>query len=116
MASLLLAVIGALLLSLVAGVVLADPVRSVDTDALRGTEGGDRLTGFGGRDVVWGLGGDDELYGGDGRDLILGGTGDDFVEAKDGEADFVSCGPDDDLASVDLLDRVDRDCETLYPG
>lgn len=113
LARLLLAMIGAVLLTLSAGVALADSVRGVDTDALRGTEGDDRLTGFGGEDGVWGLGGDDELYGGAGRDLILGGTGDDFVGAKDGDADLVACGPGKDVASVD---SVDRDCETLYPG
>ena len=47
---------------------------------------------------------------------ILGGTGDDFIEAKDGEADFVGCGPGNDVASVDPADRVEGDCETLYPG
>jgi hypothetical protein len=38
------------------------------------------------------------------------------VEAKDGEADFVGCGSGNDVASVDLADRVARDCETIYPG
>jgi hypothetical protein len=38
------------------------------------------------------------------------------VEAKDGEADFVGYGSGNDVASVDLADRVARDCETIYPG
>ena len=109
-------VLGVALLTLAAGNALADSVRGGDTGVLRGTDGDERLTGFGGDDGIWGLGGDDELYGGEGDDLILGGTGDDFIEAKDGEEDFVGCGPGNDVASVDPADRVDRDCETIYPG
>jgi hypothetical protein len=47
---------------------------------------------------------------------MFGGEGDDFIEAKDGEADVVACGPGNDVASVDHLDRVEDDCETLYSG
>jgi Ca2+-binding RTX toxin-like protein len=112
----LLVVIGVSFLTLAAGNALADSLRGGGTSALRGNDGGDRLNGFGKEDGIWGLGGDDELYGGEGRDLILGGAGDDFIEAKDGEADFVGCGPGNDVASVDLADRVARDCETIYPG
>ncbi|MDQ3498929.1 MAG: hypothetical protein M3514_15770 [Actinomycetota bacterium] len=115
LAGLLLVVIGALLLTLAAGGVLADSVRG-GTDALRGTDRGERLAGFGGNDGIRGLAGDDELYGGEGSDVILGGAGDDFIETKDGKVDFVGCGSGDDVASVDLSDRVARDCETLYPG
>ncbi|MBA2714653.1 MAG: hypothetical protein H0U55_13995 [Rubrobacteraceae bacterium] len=104
------------MLTLAAGSALADPTTEGGTDALRGADGADRLTGSGGDDGIWGLGGDDELYGGKGRDLILGDAGEDFIEAKDGEVDFVGCGPGNDVASVDLTDRVDRDCETVYPG
>jgi Ca2+-binding RTX toxin-like protein len=113
---LLLVSIGALLLTLAAGSALADALRADGTEALHGTEGDDLLTGSGRDDGIWGLGGDDELYGGGGPELILGGAGDDFIEAKDGKADFVGCGPGKDVASVDLLDRIEGDCETLYPG
>ena len=112
----LLVMIGVSLLTLAAGNALADSVRGGGTSALRGNDGGDQLNGSGREDGVWGLGGNDELYGGEGRDLILGGAGEDFIEAKDGEADFVGCGSGDDVASVDLADRVARDCETIYPG
>jgi Ca2+-binding RTX toxin-like protein len=115
-ASLLILALGVLFLTLGAGSVLADSFHGGATHALRGTEGDDRLTGSGGDDGIWGLGGDDDLYGGEGRELILGGEGDDFIEAKDGEADFVGCGPGDDVASVDSVDHVEGDCETLYPG
>lgn len=54
----------------------------------------------------------DELFGV--RDTLLGGTGDDFVETKDGERDYVDCGPGDDAASVDMQDRVSHTCETIY--
>ena len=67
-------------------------------------------------DAELGGGGDDELYGGPGRDALLGGAGDDFIEAKDGHRDYVWCGPGDDVVSVDLGDRVARNCETLYPA
>ncbi|CAA9407766.1 Alkaline phosphatase [uncultured Rubrobacteraceae bacterium] len=116
LARLLLVAFGVLLLTLAAGSALADSVRGGDTSALRGTNGGERLADFGAEDGIWGFGGDDELYGGEGGDLILGGTGDDFIEAKDGEVDFVGCGSGNDVASVDLVDRVARDCETIYPG
>ena len=86
----LLVVVGALLLALAARDALADA----------------ELAG----------GGDDELYGGPGRDALLGGAGDDFIEAKDGHRDYVWCGPGDDVVSVDLGDRVARNCETLYPA
>lgn len=108
--------IGAWLLTLAAGNALADPMTEGGTDALRGADRGDRLTGSGADDGIWGMDGDDELYGGKGRDLILGGAGDDFIETKDGEVDFVGCGPGNDVASVDLVDRMDSDCETVYPG
>ena len=101
---------------LAAGSALADSVRVGVTDAQRGTEGDDRLAGSAKEDVIWARDGDDELYGDGGRDLILGGAGDDFIEAKDGEADVIACGPGKDVASFDRFDRVEGDCETLYPG
>jgi Ca2+-binding RTX toxin-like protein len=116
LARFLLVVIGVCFLTLAAGNALAESVHGGGASALRGNEGGERLNGSGRVDGIWGLGGDDELYGGGGRDLILGGGGDDFIEAKDGEADLVGCGSGNDVASVDLADRVARDCETIYPG
>lgn len=113
---LLVVTIGMLLLTLAAGSALADSVRVGGTEAQRGTEGDDRLAGSAKDDVIWARDGDDELYGDRGRDLIFGGAGDDFVEAKDGEADVIGCGAGDDVASVDRFDRVEGDCEALYPG
>jgi hypothetical protein len=47
---------------------------------------------------------------------LLGGAGDAFIEAKDGEQEDLECGSGNDVASVDLGDRVARSCEILYPG
>lgn len=110
----LLVMVGALMLALAAGDALADvELGARGDDALRGTGGGERRAGD---DALSGGDGDDELYGGPGRDTLLGGAGDDFIEAKDGERDYVWCGPGKDVVSVDLGDRVARNCETLYPA
>jgi Ca2+-binding RTX toxin-like protein len=121
---LLVVVVGLLLLSLAAGDALAGAeLGGRGDDALRGSELDDRLAGFGGEDGIWSLagedglsggGGADELYGGLGRDTLLGSAGDDFLETKDGERDYVDCGPGEDAASVDMQDRVSRTCETIY--
>jgi Ca2+-binding RTX toxin-like protein len=122
----LIVVIGAVLLGLAADDALANAVLGGgNDDSLRGSSAGETLVGFGGRDETWGLagddalsggGGDDELYGGKGHDALLGGAGDDFIEARDGERDYVWCGPGDDAVSADPADRVTRNCETLYVG
>lgn len=125
-AGLLVVAVGAVLLGLAADDALAGAVLGGDgDDSLHGSGRGETLVGFGGGDEAWGLGGDDalsggagndELYGGPGNDALLGGAGDDFVEARDGERDYVWCGPGDDTVSVDSVDRVTRNCETLYAG
>ncbi len=117
---------GLLLLSLAAGDALAGAeLGGGGYDNLRGSGPGDRLAGFGGGDRIWGLagddalsggGGDDEIYGGSGSDALSGGSGDDFLETKDGERDYVDCGPGDDAVSVDLEDRISGACETVYAG
>lgn len=81
-------------------------------DVLTGTAGGDRLQGRGGNDRLDGRGGDDCLDGGAGEDELLGGSGDDRIDADDGEADTVSCGPGADSATVDSSDRV-TGCEKV---
>ncbi len=70
-----------------------------------------------GSPIVFGGAGDDDLYGEDGRDVIVGGEGDDFIEAKDGSKDYISCGPGEDVASVDAPEDIAAsDCETVYGG
>lgn len=64
--------------------------------------------------IVSGIVGDDDLYGEPGRDVVVGGEGDDFIEAKDGAGDHISCGPGEDVVSVDERDAVASDCETVY--
>jgi Ca2+-binding RTX toxin-like protein len=116
-AGLLVVVAGAVLLGLAADDALAGAVLGGGgDDSLHGSGRGETLVGFGGGDEAWGLGGDDALSGGAGNDALLGGAGDDFVEARDGERDYVWCGPGDDTVSVDPVDRVTRNCETLYAG
>ncbi len=125
-AGLLVVLTGTILLILAADDALAGVViGGGEGDSLNGSGRGETLVGFGGEDEVGGLGGDDalsggggddELYGGKGHDALLGGAGDDFVEARDGERDYVWCGPGTDSVSVDPVDRVARTCETLYAG
>lgn len=74
------------------------------------------LHGSNGADALSGGSGDNEVYGGPGRDLLIGGRGSDFIEAKDGESDYVACGAGDDIASVDEVDLVASDCETVFSG
>lgn len=120
-----LVVIGVGLISLAATDAFAGAATGGGADTLRGSEPGERLNGYAGDDYINGYAGDDalsggdgadEVYGGPGRDLLFGGAGDDFIEAKDGVADYVDCGPGDDVASVDGADRASPSCETVYPG
>ncbi len=95
-----------------------------------GTNKGDYLAGGGHDDVIYGLGGndtllggagDDRIYGGSGNDVITGGSGadhlyggpgSDTIYAADGERDFVDCGPGNDRAVVDAVDKV-VNCEVV---
>jgi hypothetical protein len=89
------------------------------TQAIDGGAGADRLEG--------GFG-DDTITGGPGRDTIAAdvtGTqcgvlqsctlpnGDDVVDARDGEADTVSCGVGTDRVVADTADVVAADCEQV---
>lgn len=92
-------------------------------NTLTGTSGPDTLSGRGGADTLSGRGGADKLLGGLGADWLvggaaadrlLGGPGNDHVQARDGAADVVDCGPgSDDFASVDEIDRVAATCERV---
>ena len=59
-----------------------------------------------GADTVWGGAGNDVLRGGTEADELRGGAGDDRIDARDGFADTVDCGPGDDRAVVDASDVV----------
>src|SRR5215204_5249825 len=54
--------------------------------------------------------------GGPGRDTLLAGAGEDFIKAKDGEEDYLECDSSNDVASVDLGDRVYCSCEIRSPS
>jgi Ca2+-binding RTX toxin-like protein len=95
-----------------------------------GTNKGEYLAGGGHDDVIFGLGGndtllggagDDRIYGGPGGDVITGGSGadhlygrggSDTIFAADGERDFIDCGPGNDRAVVDSVDKT-VNCEVV---
>ncbi len=73
----------------------------------------DTLVGSAGiNDLSGGLG-NDRIDGGRGNDVLSGNAGDDTIDARDGFADFVSCGAGNDVANVDTLDEISTDCETV---
>ena len=71
-----------------------------DDDTIRGGGGGDVLAGGSGDDLD-GLGGIDEYF---------GETGADTLNARDGNAERVACGPDADSVTNDFTDII-ADCE-----
>ncbi|CAA9476033.1 MAG: Alkaline phosphatase [uncultured Solirubrobacteraceae bacterium] len=82
-----------------------DPVpKGTANDTLVGSAGVNDLSG--------GLG-NDRIDGGRGNDVLSGNAGDDTIDARDGFADFVSCGAGNDVANVDTLDEISPDCETV---
>jgi Ca2+-binding RTX toxin-like protein len=108
---------------------------SAGPTALTGGPGADRLRSYDAADTIAGLGGDDWIEAGYGNDTVSGGPGrdtinadagsgacnflvcrlpfgNDVVDARDGEADSVECGPGDDVATVDRVDTVSN-CETV---
>ena len=90
--------------------------RPASRNAIVGLGGGDVLRGLGGDDLLSGGAGDDGLYGGPGNDVLLAGRGEDLVVARDGDQDYVGCGPGRDTAIVDPVDRVALGCETTQIG
>lgn len=84
------------------------------SDTLSGLGGGDTLKGRGGADKLLGGPGGDWLLGGPGSDRLLGGPGSDHLQARDGIADTVNCGPGSgDVAVVDTGDAVAASCERV---
>ena len=61
-------------------------------------------------DVLAGGAGNDRLDGNAGVDEYFGETGDDTIEARDGLAERISCGADDDTARNDFTDLI-AECE-----
>ena len=100
------------------------------SDELRGGDGADSVDGGTGDDKLDGGYGDDTITGGPGRDSIsadlAGGDcgplwckfpyGNDTVDARDGEADSVTCGAGTDKVLADAADTVAPDCEQVERG
>ena len=75
-----------------------------DIEDVYGSPGPDRLEASAGPNTVDAGAGDDLLIGGAGEDSFYGGDGNDRVEARDGIADVIDCGPGADTAVVDPAD------------
>jgi Ca2+-binding RTX toxin-like protein len=134
----MLTVVGALLLTLVAGVAVARTYTCEDNrcpgtnnrDVITGDdsgqtfrlmEGNDVGRGKGGDDLLLGDGGNDDLYGNRGADVLrdrgdegdydelFGGKGHDVLRADDGDSrDSGSCGRGDDTLYVDSANEADN--------
>ena len=99
-------------------------------DKLSAFDLADTVDGGPGADTIGGGYGDDTIIGGPGRDIInadVSGTschwiqcrmpyGNDTVEARDGEADSITCGIGTDVVDADPVDTVAPDCETVNVG
>jgi len=59
-----------------------------------------------GNDGVTGGPGADWIYGGSGKDAFIGDDEGDHIVANDGHADTIDCGPGDDQAWIDELDKA----------
>jgi Ca2+-binding RTX toxin-like protein len=75
-------------------------------DVITGNDESNRLSGGGGDDTLRGAGAGDAILGGPGLDTLLGESGVDVVNANDGVHDQVDCGPDPDVANLDLTDAA----------
>ncbi|WP_028067880.1 Ig-like domain-containing protein [Solirubrobacter soli] len=69
-----------------------------------GSDAANELTGGNGADTI---------TGGGGSDTLSGSHGDDVIDARDGVADRVSCGPGADTVLADSIDQVGEDCESV---
>jgi hypothetical protein len=78
--------------------------------SVAGGNGDDDIATAGGPDVLAGGPGDDRLRGNSSVDEYFGETGDDTIEARDGNAERISCGGDADQATNDFTDIL-AECE-----
>ena len=83
-----------------------------DIEDVYGSPGPDRLEGTAGPNTIDSGAGPDLLIGGAGEDSFFGGDGNDRVEARDGVADAIDCGPGADVAVIDAADSA-TGCETV---
>jgi hypothetical protein len=114
-------------------------LRSESADTVRGLGGDDLIDGANGNDILDGGDGNDTIYGGGNDDTITGGpgvdslngegsgsglfvsvAGNDRIDARDGLAENLNCGPGADTAIVDAIDVVPLDpgslCELVDRG
>jgi Ca2+-binding RTX toxin-like protein len=91
-------------------------VGSAGVDVIFGLGGNDVILGLGGNDLLLGGPGNDTLTGGRGADILDGGTGNDTINARDGAADTIRCGPGKDRVTADRRDRIAAGCETVRRG
>ena len=80
-----------------------------------GGNGEDELTGGNADDVLAGGADDDTLAGGPGFDAFFGEGGNDIIDARDGNAERISCGSGNDRAGNDFTDII-AECETGFDG
>jgi Ca2+-binding RTX toxin-like protein len=99
-------------------------------DKLSGFDLDDTIDGGAGNDAIEGGYGHDTITGGPGRDVINGDAngstchwiqcrspyGNDRIDARDGEADDITCGVGEDVVEADPADTVAPDCETVRRG
>jgi hypothetical protein len=78
--------------------------------SVAGGDGDDSIATAGGPDVLAGGPGDDTLRGNSAVDEYFGETGDDTIDARDGNAERISCGADSDEAINDFTDII-AECE-----
>ena len=75
--------------------------------------GNDTLVGNATVNLLTTSAGNDSITGGAGNDILRSAGGNDTLDARDGYADRVDCGPGADVAVVDTLDQVSPNCETV---
>jgi hypothetical protein len=75
-----------------------------DVESIYGSPAGDTLTGSASVNTIDAGVGDDRLNGGRGADFLSGGSGNDVLEAEDGAADILDCGPGADSFKADRND------------
>jgi Ca2+-binding RTX toxin-like protein len=118
----------------------ADELTVFNNDAgsrLNGRGGDDKLNGFDLDDAIDGGAGNDAIQGGYGHDMITGGPGrdvingdangatchwiqcrspygNDHIDARDGEADNITCGVGEDTVEADAADTVAADCDVVH--
>jgi hypothetical protein len=83
-----------------------------DVEKVEAGAGDDELEGNALANTLSGGDGGDTLTGNGGADTLLGDAGADTINARDGGADNVDCGPGADVAVVDPMDTV-TSCETV---